>query len=257
MGKRPPVESLRIDRPRFERNLLLAYAVLYIGLSWATGRLILARPWPFLGATSLTYQTWYVFGFKIGGLLILPAIGMRLLGYRFRDIAGARPRSGPTLLAAAIGYGAGFSLNLSHWKPIGAVVATGALEDAPLRIGLGIVLPLFCAGIPEEVTYRALLQTRLEATWGRFIAILVSNTLFTAGHLPTRYFLADGAEGTAGDLRSVLLGTGVPVFVVGLILSLLWDRYRKLVPLIAAHWGVDTLPAISALLQVDLARLGH
>ena len=48
------------------------------GLSWPTACLILARPWPFLGATSLTYQTWYVFGFKIGGLLILPAIGMRL-----------------------------------------------------------------------------------------------------------------------------------------------------------------------------------
>lgn len=85
----------------------------------------------------------------------------------------------------------------------------------------------------------------------------MSNTLFTAWHLPTRYLLATGVEGTAGDLPSVLLGTGLPVFIVGLILTLLWDRHRKLVPLIAVHWGIDTLPAVSALLHVATSNIGR
>ena len=43
----------------------------------------------------------------------------------------------------------------------------------------------------------------------------------------------------------------VPVFIVGLIFALLWDRYRSLPPLIAAHWGVDVLPAIISFLGID------
>jgi membrane protease YdiL (CAAX protease family) len=66
-----------------------------------------------------------------------------------------------------------------------------------------------------------------------------------------------GIEGSAGDLPSVLLGTGVPVFIAGLIFSLRWDRHRKLVPLIAAHGGVDTLPSISSLLHVLTTNIGR
>lgn len=52
--------------------------------------------------------------------------------------------------------------------------------------------------------------------------------LFTAWHLPTRHFLSSGIEGTAGDLTSVIMGTGVPVFMVGLVFGWLWERYRSL-----------------------------
>lgn len=246
-----------MDRPRFERNLLLAYSVAYVAAAWGTAQLILAWPAPLLGASGLTDQVWYVFLFKIVGLLIIPAVSLRILGYRFRDIAGPNPWSRPTLLAAVIGYAMGFSLNLGHVSHIVAAIEEGVLDLAPLRIGLGIVLPLLSAGIPEEIFFRGLLQTRLEAWGGRVAAILLSNTLFTAWHLPTRYLLSRGVEGTAGDLSSVLLGTGVPVFIAGLILSLLWDRHRKLVPLIAAHWGVDTLPAISSLFHIMTSNIGR
>jgi hypothetical protein len=48
-----------------------------------------------------------------------------------------------------------------------------------------------------------------------------------------------------------LLATGVPVLVVGLVFGLLWDRYRSLMPLIAAHWGIDTLPTMVSFLGID------
>jgi membrane protease YdiL (CAAX protease family) len=255
--QRMPAAGFRSDHPGFERNLLLGYALFYIFAAWCTARLSLTFPAPLLGAASLTHQIWYVFGFKIIGLLIVPAIALRKLGYRFRDIAGPDPWSRPTLFAAVFAYALGLSLNLGHVSHIQAAMASGTLDLVPVRLGLGIVLPLLYAGIPEEVFFRALLQTRLEAWSGRVAAILVSNTFFTAWHLPTRYLLSSGVEGTAGDLGSVLMGTGVPVFIAGLIFSLLWDRYRKLVPLIAAHWGVDTLPAISSLMHVLTSNVGR
>jgi membrane protease YdiL (CAAX protease family) len=40
------------------------------------------------------------------------------------------------------------------------------------------------------------------------------------------------------------IGSGIRVFVLGLIFAFFWDRYRSLLPLVAAHWGVDVLPSV-------------
>jgi membrane protease YdiL (CAAX protease family) len=74
--------------------------------------------------------------------------------------------------------------------------------------------------------------------------------LFTAWHLPSRFLLSQGVEGHAGDIGSVLIGTGVPVFIVGLIFGIFWDRYRSILPLIAAHWGIDLIPQVVSFLGV-------
>jgi membrane protease YdiL (CAAX protease family) len=108
------------------------------------------------------------------------------------------------------------------------------------------------AGLPEEFFFRGVLQTRLERIWGRLPAILVTTLLFTAWHLPTRFLLAHGAEGQAGNFASILMGTGIPVAVVGLIISWMWDRNRNLLLLIALHTGIDTLPVLSSLLKIQV-----
>jgi len=53
------------------------------------------------------------------------------------------------------------------------------------------------------------------------------------------------------DLMSVITGTGIPVFLVGLIFAIFWDRYRSILPLIVAHWGVDIIPSIISYLGVS------
>jgi membrane protease YdiL (CAAX protease family) len=68
--------------------------------------------------------------------------------------------------------------------------------------------------------------------------------------LPSRFLLSRGVEGEAGDFLSVVLGTGVPVFVAGLFFALHWDRYRNLPLLMALHWGIDTLPSLSSYFKV-------
>ena len=122
--------------------------------------------------------------------------------------------------------------------------------EAAARVLAGGGLMLFTAGLPEEIVYRGVLQTRLELLWGRLAALVVTALLFTAWHLPSRYLLASGAEGTAGDLGSVLLGTGLPVLVGAVVFGWAWDRWRNLPVLVAVHWGIDVLPSVASFLKL-------
>lgn len=44
--------------------------------------------------------------------------------------------------------------------------------------------------------------------------------------------------------------TGLPVFVVALILGWAWDRWRNLPALVMLHWGIDTLPSVASFLKL-------
>ena len=246
--QRLPVSGIRIVDPAREMRLGLVFAVAYVGAAALTG--LVERTWrlPIWGATTLTSDATYVFAFKIGLLLILPAYAIRAAGYRWDDLLlGWRPTVVATLWLA-VGFTLGTLPNASQFGPIRAAAASLPPTEAALRIALGAALALLAAGIPEELVYRWGLQTRLERSWGRAPAILVTALLFTAWHLPTRYLLATGVEGSAGDIVSVLLGTGLPVLVAGLLFGLAWDRWRNLPMLIAVHWGIDALPSISSFL---------
>ncbi|HXH28303.1 MAG TPA: CPBP family intramembrane glutamic endopeptidase [Candidatus Polarisedimenticolia bacterium] len=246
--QRVPVDQMRIDRPAAEAALAVGYALFFILASVGTGLVIARWPAPFLGAASFTQDVWYAFGFKMTLLLAVPAAWLRWRGYRPGDfLAGWRPTPG-ALARVALAFLAGLALNVHHIEPLRH--AWGAAPPGPgrwVRALCGVLLPLLSAGLPEEIVYRGVLQTRLEAVAGRPAAIGLTVLLFTAWHLPTRFLLSHGVEGTAGDLPSVLLGTGLPVLIVGLIFGLAWDRWRNLPALVAMHWGIDTLPALTSL----------
>jgi CAAX protease family protein len=248
--QRVPIGDVRITEPGAEVTHALAFVLFYVGAAWLTGTAIRAWPLPLLGSASFTTDVWYALIFKIGLLLLAPLIWLHRRGYHAKDLM---PGPGPGVSAFLVAYAAGFALNLLQgWgSDIGAAAGRFQPAELALRCFIGFLLPLLMAGIPEELVYRGILQTRLEATAGRLPAIVLTAVLFTAWHLPSRYLLASGVEGSAGDLRSVLLGTGAPVLVAGLVFGLLWDRYRSLPLLIAAHWGIDTLPTLGSLLGVD------
>jgi membrane protease YdiL (CAAX protease family) len=246
-----PVEELRIKKPKNETAIVLGYTFFYIGAAWGVGTLIKRYPLPILGSADFTTDAWYALVFKIGLLLVVPGIWFFHRGYQVTDLLPKWKPDPTSILAIVIAYVVGFSLNLFHGDlHIAKVVSQFSLPELALRVVPGVLLPLFMAGIPEEVVYRGILQTRLEKMTGRLPAICITAMLFTAWHLPSRFLLAKGVEGNAGDLGSVLIGTGIPVFVVGLIFGLLWDRYRSLLPLIAVHWGIDTLPSLYSLLGI-------
>ncbi len=250
--QRLTASRLPIQRPGREAALFLAYALAYVALSWLTGLAIRAHPRPILGASYFTYDVVYVVCFKLVGLLLVPLALTAALDYRLRDIFAGDRFDLRTIAGMVIAFVVGASLNQRHWHLIAGVVGTFAPAALIGRTALGLLIPLLTAALPEEIVYRGLLQPRLERVAGRLVAVLVTAALFAAWHVPSRFVLASGVEGIAGDLGSVLLGTGLPVFAVGLIFGLVYDRYRRLLPLIAAHWGIDAVVGVGAMLGLPL-----
>ena len=182
-------------------------------------------------------------------LLLLPCVLAWRQGYRPRDLLPGWRLGSRSALTLAVVAALGLVLNLRHVGGIRQALDGGGLALVPTLI-LAALVPLLGAALPEEFVFRALLHSRLEAVAGRVLAWLVAALLFTAWHLPTRYLLAGGVEGQAGDLGSVLLGTGLPVFIVGLVFGWAWDRWRSLPHLVLAHWSIDLLPSISSFLGI-------
>ncbi len=244
------VADIFIKNPARELRVALGFSVAYVLAAVLTGLAMRAWPHPLLGATYLTSDITYIVFFKIGLLLVVPAIAIRRAGYGVGDLTlGWQPTPG-ALARLGVLFAIGVFVNGSKLPAISVAASAFAPGGAALRIGVGAVLVFFTAALPEELVYRWALQTRIERLWGRLPGILLAAVLFTAWHLPTRYLLASGAEGRAGDLVSVLVGTGLPVFVVGLVFGWAWDRWRNLPALVALHWGIDTLPSIASFLQL-------
>lgn len=248
--QRLPTADIHIRNPARELRVVLGFAAAYVLAAVLTGLVMRAWPHPIAGATYLTSDFTYVAFFKIGLLLVVPLVAIHRAGYRVGDLLlGWRPTPGAIARVVAL-FAFGVFVNASKLTPISVVASALAPTEGVLRIGVGSVLVFFTAALPEELVYRWALQTRIERLWGRLPALLLAAVFFTAWHLPTRYLLASGAEGSAGDLASVLLGTGLPVFIVGLIFGWAWDRWRNLPALVALHWGIDTLPSIASFLQL-------
>lgn len=248
--QRVPAREIAFHNLRQESSFLLAYAVCYILLAIGIGYAVLHFPIPILNASDFIQDFWYAGVFKFGFLLLLPAyLFFRLWNYSLQDLLlGIRPTPA-VLIKGGLLIALGFSMNFRHISRIAAQLP--AYEDAGLRLLVGTMLPLLIAGLPEELFFRGMLQTRLEKRWNAPLAIVISGLLFTAWHLPSRFLLANGVEGQAGDLGSVLLGTGLPVFLVSCFFGWHWARYRNLPLLILVHWAIDILPSLSSFFGVN------
>jgi uncharacterized protein len=250
--QRVPSATLRFRDQGGETRALLLFSGLYVLAACATGLAIQRAPLPLWGASDFLQDFWYAVVFKIGLLLVVPIALLARWDYAPQDLLYGWRATPRALAVVLLVYALGLSVNLGGER---TTQLLGAIDQGPpfevaARLGLGVALAFLQAGIPEELVFRGMLQTRLEASWGRLIAIAVTLVLFVAWHLPTRYLLANGVEGQAGDFGSVLLGTGAPVAVVGLVLGLAWDRWRNLPALIALHAGIDTLPIVSSMMRV-------
>ncbi|MBB5958597.1 membrane protease YdiL (CAAX protease family) [Saccharothrix tamanrassetensis] len=110
----------------------------------------------------------------------------------------------------------------------------------PTYLAIAATFTFFTANVLEEVFFRGMLQTRLEALFGRWPGILLASLLFAWLHLPTH---GQGASPWAGlplTLGAIVVFQGV----FGLFTGYLWSRYRNLWAPIAAHTAVNTLPLL-------------
>ncbi|WP_194835686.1 CPBP family intramembrane glutamic endopeptidase [Nocardia sp. XZ_19_369] len=104
---------------------------------------------------------------------------------------------------------------------------TGAPPDLIAVLGVFLL-----NAVLEEIFYRVWLQTRLEATVGRWPAIVVSSLIFAAWHVKIH-----GGNGFGIDLAATFVHVGG----YGLFLGYLWSRYRNPWLLFLVH-GIINLP---------------
>lgn len=232
-----------------ELGVFTIYSLFYIFIVAIFSVVIMHFPMPILGASSFTEDVWYVVFIKIVFLLFIPLFIYRKLGHKISDIFKIELnwKIGMAVIGCML---LGSLLNSSYLAGINRIVANGDMMTW-IKFSVGLLLPLMQAAIPEEIFYRYILQTRLEKLFGSIFGIFLSSLLFASFHFPSRYWLASGVEGSAGDIYSILTGTILPVFVLGMILGYLWKRFRNVWILIALHYGIDVLPSIASLLHIN------
>ncbi|MEW2357054.1 CPBP family intramembrane glutamic endopeptidase [Spirillospora sp. NPDC029432] len=195
----PLAESPR-DRLRKETGALLASAI------------VVACLLPFSGdAYPLV---------KVVVLLLAPLIAFKII----RGGGGkARVIPAPAAWVAPLPAVAAWFVLSQVW-PF-AVPLTQELPD-PITLVVASLITLLTASVLEEVFYRAWLQTRLEALYGRWPAIMVSSLLFALMHSDR----LDAAAPLTG-LAAIVAAQGL----FGLMLGYLWSRYRNIWVIIFIH----------------------
>lgn len=124
---------------------------------------------------------------------------------------------------------------LSVLGPLAPPLPTAEDYPDPVYLAVGATLTFFTANVLEEVFFRGMLQTRLEALFGRWPGILLAALLFAWLHLPTH-----GQGSLPLTLGAIVAFQGF----FGLFTGYLWSRYRNLWAPIAAHTAMNTVPLL-------------
>lgn len=168
---------------------------------------------------------------KIVVLLAVPALSLWLLHRRVGPgVVVDRPRLGALAVVGAVAAVAAHQA-ITQFGP-GNAAADFSRYDLTTLVVAATATAL-TASIGEEIFYRYWLQTRVEALWGRWPAILLASAIFGLMHL---------ASHTAGH------GVGIGVAIVianqgvfGIACGYLWSRYRRLWLPILLHLSTNGL----------------
>lgn len=100
---------------------------------------------------------------------------------------------------------------------------SGAVPTAWFLILLAVVVP-----IGEEIFFRGFVYGGLRKRWGVIVATLGSAAFFSAAHMQVVH--------------------GLPIFILGLVLALVYERTRSLAPTVVAH-ALNNIIAIVSIWQ--------
>jgi membrane protease YdiL (CAAX protease family) len=128
----------------------------------------------------------------------------------------------------------------------------------PAAVATAVGIAFIGAGLREELLYRLLLQTRLEALLGRWNGIFIAGMVFGAIHLSGTYLRMGGLADHALDLPLLARAAADCVLqqgVGGIIFGYLWSRFRNGWALIGLHGLLDSFSLV-ALTLVRGVQLG-
>ncbi|WP_328412392.1 CPBP family intramembrane glutamic endopeptidase [Nocardia sp. NBC_00403] len=129
---------------------------------------------------------------------------------------------------------------LSSVGPFSGPLPSAEDYPDPVVLVIGATVTVLTANICEEVFYRVMLQTRLEALLGRWPAIVLAALLFAWLHLPTHGQGSAALSGLPLRLGAIVAFQGTYALFAGY----LWARYRNVWALVAAHTIINTVPLL-------------
>lgn len=237
-------QQIHIIRPKYELCIFGIYAMIYFLVVWIVSLLIKYYPLPLLGSKEFSNDLWYILFAKEIFLLAIPVTIYRYLGYKNSSLFLWKFKNNiNNIIVIVVFFLLGLLVNNSY---ITEILNKKEFFNITLLLN-SLLIPLFTAAIPEEIFYRVILQTRIENVWGSALGIIGSSMAFAIFHFPTRFILANSVE---GNVLSVINGTILPVFIMGLIFGVLWLKSRNVYLLIAFHTGIDFLPQVISFLKV-------
>ena len=240
--------------PEQEYKITWIIPLVYTTLAFIIALIILQYPLPILNAEHFTEDFWYTVVFKITGFLIVPSFLLYRAGYSLDDVFYRFKVSKRSLITIPLVFFMGLSINLIGRQR--TKIATVLNQTTPTKaISLflvAVILAYLVAGIPEELLFRWFAMSRLETKHHWVVSLLLSSLFFTMWHLPTRFLLANGSEGVAGDVGSVFINTALPVFITSCVLGIFWHFKRSLPHLMIAHGAIDIIPIYASLLGIQV-----
>lgn len=129
------------------------------------------------------------------------------------------------------------------------------VTQAILGAAITIIWVTFTAGVTEEVMFRGVLQTRLEAVLSSAAACLVVGAVvFAVAHVPGLYLRGDQAAmmGVPVTLPNAIAYAITVLGPPGVFFGILWMRTRSLALLIVVHAAIDVLPNVPEIIELWL-----
>jgi membrane protease YdiL (CAAX protease family) len=209
-----------IRQPRIES--LFAFALIVLWVLWRVG--ICGQLFFFLPSDFKCYQNWEIEILpKVVEQVIFPILVLSLAGYRWRaqglDLNRRAWWICSPILLAFVGYGI-----YSHYAE-------------PLKYVQNIWEFFWGAGLPEEVLFRAILLTRLEAWWRNPAwALYGASAIFGLTHLPINYLVF-----TSRDWREAWLTLLTFQMGFGAVFAFAYQRTRNVLPIAVMHALLDSL----------------
>ncbi len=156
----------------------------------------------------------------------LPLLSMFLSGARRRELGFGRDYRSWRVIA------------LSCALPVCAIIAVMVLNGrSPLRLLAQLASSFLIAGLPEEIFFRGILQTRLTRLCGPQWGIVLSTLLFAAAHSAADF-------SAAHSLPLALASTILQQAPVGLLLAVIFLRTRSLLAGTVFHTLLDTFSGL-------------
>ncbi|GAA2177947.1 hypothetical protein GCM10009847_06020 [Leucobacter tardus] len=160
-------------------------------------------------------------------LIVVPAIVVGVLrGVRIVRVPGAWRWWAPALV-------------ITVWVLLSQIAPWNPEHDLsgidPLVLAISAAATAITAGLGEELFYRRWLQTRLEAGLGPWPGIAVASLAFALMHLGSH-----GSGAIAVDIARVVVSQGS----FGLLMGVLWWRYRNFAAIVTAHLIVNGWPVL-------------